>query len=201
MRVRTKLVLAIAVPVLAAALGVSVMADETAARKSGIYIQAGSTSPTRLAATMTTDQKQSGIAATMLSGGLFKPKVMFKFGGEHGSFETAERQPTFEFVFSKEGRVVTPSMDFEKMADQQNTLAMGDSPKDYRLARLEEKDGDRILTSEKRANVAFEFTKLGPKDFTVTLKQPLEPGEYGFVESTSGGGGRLWGFTIKAQGQ
>ncbi len=201
MRVRTKLVWAIAVPVFAAGLAGRLTAEETAAKKSGIYIQAGAASPARLTATMTTDQKQSGIAATMLSGGFIKPKVLFKFGGEHGSFETAERQPTFEFVFSKEGRVMTPSMDFEKMADQQNTLAMGDSPKDYRLARLEEKDGDRILTSEKSANISFEFTKLGPKDFTVTLKQPLEPGEYGFVESSSGGGGRLWGFTIKAQGQ
>jgi len=197
-----KLVLLIAIPVLAADLGGRLLAEETAVKKSGIYIQAGSASPTRLTVTMTTDQKQSGVAATMLTGGLIKPKVSFTFGGEHGSVETADRQPTFEFLFSKEGRVLTPTMDFEKMADQQNSLSMGDSPKDYRLARLEEKDGDRILTSEKSASIPFTFTKNGPKDFSVTLKQPLEPGEYGFVESNSaGGGGRLWGFTIKAQGQ
>lgn len=197
MRDRMKLVLTIAIPALAVGLGVRMRAEETAAKKSGIYIQAGSASPARLTVTMTADQKQSGLGASMLTGGLIKPKVSFTFGGEHGSVETVERRPTFEFLFSKEGRVMTPTMDFEKMADQQNALSMGDSPKDYRLARLEEKDGDRILTSEKSANISFEFTKIGPKDFMVTLKQPLEPGEYGFAESSTGGGGRLWGFTIK----
>ena len=90
-------------------------------------------------------------------------------------------------------------MDFEKMADQQNALSMGDSPKDYRLARLEEKDGDRILTSEKSANISFEFTKIGPKDFMqgVAPADVLDPRAAAFdgysgVGDYAGANGNTW---------
>jgi hypothetical protein len=178
------------------------------AGEAGIYVEApeGKTE-TKLEATTTSGQESKGVAKTMLTGGLAKPKMVLAFDGARADLRLGA-QPAFRFRFDpQQGKnSQDPAAMMAMMMGGGPDMPMGAKrPEDFDLVVLEVRPDSRAITAAmlnsgetkpKNATVAFAVEKLGANDFRVRPKQALAAGEYGFYCHAAGAGGRIWSFGV-----
>ena len=173
----------------------------------GVFVEDPQTNvETQLEATLMADYGTQGVAASMLTAGLAKPRFVWSFDGPRAA-QRLPTQPVFRFRFDPKSN--TPPQDPAGMM----AMMMGGGPpmppgakraEDFVLLVLDVKADARELTTTskagvskpKNAAVALVVEKVASNDFRIRTKQPLAVGEYGFFYSGPGGEGRIWAFGV-----
>jgi hypothetical protein len=161
----------------------------------------------RMEPTVTNQAKTGGIFGYALTGGIASMSIKAAIQNETSRVSVAS-VPKFYF-FSAEAN-----------GDGSSAWASGlnstvNSPAELTLVRLTKKDGRRearvgsanIAGAKSgvmdKDRIAFSYTSLRPGVFVVQPDAALEPGEYGFIYSLSGGGSagamnaRIFDFTVR----
>ncbi|MDY6949548.1 MAG: hypothetical protein SXG53_28020, partial [Pseudomonadota bacterium] len=170
--------------------------DPMVAHPAGLYLSKGS-GPTakmdRMNFTVSSQAKTGGIFGYALTGGLASASVKVAIQGEVAPVNT-DSTPKFYFFFDD----VSQATSATAWASGSNTVAS--SPAEFTLIELDRKKGRRearvgsfnIAGAKSgvmdKDRIAFRYNELRPGVFEVTLEQPLEPGEYGFIFSLGSGG-------------
>jgi hypothetical protein len=181
-------------------------ADE--AGTAGIFVEDPQTkAETKLEATMMANYDVNGVAASVFTAGLAKPKVVWEFGGARAE-PRLPAQPAFRFRFDPKANP-SPNDPAALMA-----MVMGGgpsmppnakSPEDFILLVLDVRAEARELTTStsksgqnkpKNAAVPVVVEKVAPNDFRIRTQQALAAGEYGFFYRHSDGQGRIWAFGV-----
>lgn len=206
MRSLTRLLLYLIVIAVAALSVERLSAAEPGA--AGIFVEDPQTkTETKLEATLMAGYEAQGVAASIFTAGLAKPKVVWSFGGAHAEPRLAA-QPVFRFRFDPKAN--TPPQDPAAMM----AMMMGGgpalppsakSPDEFVLLVLDVGADARELTTSTsktgaakplNASVVVVVEKVAPNDFRIRTKQPLAAGEYGFLYRGSDGQGKIWAFGV-----
>lgn len=164
--------------------------DPTAPHEAGIYIYndsapAGS-KMTMLEPSNYTQSKTGGVFASAMTYGIAKVKVKAVIRGAHSNMRTNSDQPVFYFYFEQRSAGLSYGSIFGGTS----------TPNEYTLLKFDVKgDSRETLTAsanafgasggtDDKATTAFTFSKLRPGVYKAVLKNPLQPGEYGFVVSS-----------------
>jgi hypothetical protein len=164
--------------------------DPTAPHEAGIYVYsenapAGS-KMIMLEPNVYTQGKTGGVFASAMTYGIAKIKVKAVLRGGRANARVIDTKPVFYFYFEQQGAGLS----------QASGLFGGTStPNEYTLLKFDVK-GDTRETVIAKANAfgasggtddkavtSFTYTKLRPGVYKVSLSQPLQPGEYGFISS------------------
>jgi hypothetical protein len=181
-------------------------ADEP--RGAGIFVEDPQTkAETRIEATLMAGYEAQGVAASIFTAGLAKPKVVWNFGGAHAETRLPV-QPVFRFRFDPKANASAqdPAEIMAMMMGGGPPLpATARNPDDFTLLVLDVGAESRELTTStsktgatkpKNASVAVVVEKVAPNDFRVRTKLPLTAGEYGFLYRGSDGQGKIWAFGV-----
>jgi hypothetical protein len=181
------------------------------AASAGIFVEdAEGKAETKIESTMMADYAAQGVAASVFTGGLAKPKVVWRFGGARAE-QRLPAQPVFRFRFDPKG-----GMNAMNSQDPAAIMAMvmgggmalppsAKGPEDFLLLVLEVREEAREITTStsrsgannpKNATVALAVEKVAPSDFRLRPKQALAAGEYGFFYKGSDGQGKIWAFGV-----
>ncbi len=159
--------------------------------------------------TVSSQAKTGGIFGYALTGGLASMSIKAAIPGSAATLMTG-KNPTFYFFFDDSN----PGTAAQTSAWLAGSASVVKSPSEFSLVQLMEKKGRREARVGS-ANIAGAKTGIMDKDriefnyeqvrqgvFKVTPKQPLEPGQYGFVYSVAGAAGgaltaRVYDFGVK----
>jgi hypothetical protein len=205
-RSRRSLGVGLIVTAIAALFVTRLAADEAAT--AGIFVEDPQTqAETKLEATMTMDYQAEGIAKSVFTGGLAKPKLIWTYGGGRAD-QRLPAQPLFRFRFDAKAsrNAQDPAAMMAMMMGGGPALPAGaKTPTDFLLLALEvDADTRRVVTKTARngaanpqnATVELAVEKVAADDFRVRVKQPLAAGEYGFYYRGPDGQGRIWAFGV-----
>ena len=197
MRSRTSLILAAVLLAAARPAAQDRPAPPPAAEPSGIFVEAGA-ERTRLQSASSADIQTSGVMKSVLTQGLSKPKHVITHEGAAAPTTVAVDAPVFLFRFPPPMNSRT-AMSLENMQDMANGLPpMAENPKDFTLARMTVAGDARTIDTGKIEKVDFDVKKIANREFRVTLKTPLTPGEYAFYYSKHGGvSTQIWAFSYR----
>jgi hypothetical protein len=164
---------------------------------SGIFIEVTGQPPTRLPSATSQDMQTKGIAKMMLTQGLSKPKFVVTHPGATASVSIEDSRPSFILRFGPKADR-RAAMDPSAMGDQDSIPPLTDNPKDFTLARMTVADGARSIDTGKIDRWTFDVREVKPREYRLTLKAPLAPGEYAFFYSKGGNPpAQIWAFAVK----
>ena len=186
------------------AIGVpAVSSAQSTPPPSGIFLVGSGGSMTPIPSAMSQDSKTSGIGKSIATQGIMKPTQTVRYPGAEADFVIKEAQPIFffRFVDQKEMSKLAQSDPMAAMAMMNGSgggMLMGNSAKDYVLAKLQV-DGDaRVASSKGMETVKLQIEKKSPTEFEVRLATPLIPGQYAFFMGAMGGApSQIYAFTVK----
>jgi hypothetical protein len=165
--------------------------DPNAAHEAGIYFYtANATGPkmTELEPSVYSQGKTGGVFASAMTYGIAKAKTKAVLRGAHANARVTDPQSVFYFYFEKESA---------GLSNSSSAFGATTTPNEYTLLKFDVKNDTRETTigkfnaygasggTDEKAVVAFDYVKLRPGVYKVTLKAPLQAGEYGFI---AGGG-------------
>jgi hypothetical protein len=174
-------------------------ADPAAPHASGIYLLMGEGAEARMQridATTSNQTKTSGFLGYALTSGIAKIKIKQVIPGSNARIQTKARRPVFYFYFDQaNANLSAGGQSFWTGA------APVTSPNEFSLVRFELKK-DRRETAVGQLNItgaksgvqdaqrlAITYSDIRPGVFKVTPSAELPVGEYGFIYSSSSGGG------------
>lgn len=185
-------------------------ADPMIPHPAGVYFSDGSSAKmVVMQPTVSTQAKTGGIFGYALTGGLASMSIKAAIPGSAATLNTG-KTPTFYFFFDDSN----PGTAAQTSAWLAGSASVVKSPSEFSLVQLMEKKGRREARVGS-ANIAGAKTGIMDKDrieftyeqvrqgvFRVTPKQPLPPGQYGFVYSVAGAAGgaltaRVYDFGVK----
>lgn len=180
-------------------------ADEP--RAAGIFVEDPQTkTEMKLEATLMAGYEAQGVAASIFTGGLAKPKVVWSFAGAHAEARLPA-QPVFRFRFDPQAntRAQDPAAMMAMMMGGGPALPpSAKRPDEFVLLVLDVGSEAREVTTSTskglskpvNASVAVVVEKVAPNDFRIRTKQPLAAGEYGFLYKGADGQGKIWAFGV-----
>lgn len=151
----------------------------------------------RMNATASNQAKTGGLIGSALTFGIASASIKATIPGQNAKIKSGNRQPVF-FMFFDESvpRAMTVG---SSSVWTSGAGSVTSSPSELSLVRFDEKKGTREARVGS-ANIAgikqgvmdkdrigFDVEQVRPGVFKVTPSQPLPPGEYGFIQSLSGG--------------
>jgi hypothetical protein len=186
----------------------SAVQSAAAESPAGIFVEdPQANAETKLEVTLTMDYEAQGIAKSVFTGGLAKPKLVWTYSGARAEPRLAA-QPAFRFRFDAKpaANPQDPAAMMAMMLGGGPPLPAGaKSPADFMLLLLEV-DGEarQVITTTSRTgasnpknpSVALDVEKVASHDFRVRARQPLAAGEYAFFYKGSDGQGRIWAFGV-----
>lgn len=148
-----------------------------------------------------------GVAKTMLTGGLLKPKLAQAIGGAQA---TLRLSPDAVFYFQFDPRSDAPmgqpadlASAMEMMGRMNQGMPLGaKKPDEFSLVRLEVKTEERVLVmamgGKVKNAVSCAVERTSPFSYRIVPAKPLLAGEYAFVHRVQGGGGdgMVWEFGV-----
>lgn len=195
--------------VIAAMIGASTKADAAPAamsltdinpmtpHPSGLYlINAQANRLDRIDPTVSNQAKTGGILGYALTGGIASMSVKVAITGEAARVAAQSAAPSFYFFFDA-SNPQTANIASSWAAGSAQTVS---SPSEFTLIRLMEKKGRRearvgslniggaktgVMDKDR---IAFDYQMVRDGVYKVTPKQPLAPGQYGFIYALTGGG-------------
>ncbi len=184
----------------AAALGNSDSADPRAPHAPGIYLLVqGGGKMQRIDATSSNQTKTGGFLGYALTGGIAKLKINTVLPGAHARVSANSVRPTFYFYFDQASASLSGGAPGGFW--QGGGAATVTSPNEFSLIRFAAKKdrreaavGQFNITGAKagvqdKQRVTMTYKDIRPGVFEVRPEQDLAPGEYGFIYSTTSGGG------------
>ena len=204
-----------------ALMGAVAIAHAAAPTSPGIYVEApgksGEDSMVKLRSVMVRETKQTGLAKTMLTGGLLKGTVLQTISGASATVRVPSGEVAFDFYLNPKDPASMQSMN--PMEAAQQMMSEGGLPgsgdwmptsatkaDEFLLVRL--KPGGDARTAQfptgigahSKDEVPCGIEKIGDNAYRVRPRSPLGPGEYAFTYSPQGGpGGQYWDFGIDAK--
>lgn len=190
-------------PILAAMLSPPAAAQELSATATdpavlhypGIYLADSPSSWTRMTPTASDQSKTGGIIGYALTGGLASMSVKAKIPGPHAKVRTGSGTPVFYIFFDESNPRALQGTSV--WTGSVGTLTT--SPSELSLVRFVPKSNGREarvgsvnIAGAKagvmdRDRIAFASETVRPGVYKISLSAPLPPGEYGFVQSVTGG--------------
>jgi len=195
----------------AAAMSVDA-ADPMVPHPAGVYLLndwAQQSRMHRIDATVSSQAKTGGIFGYALTGGIASMSIKAAIQNDTAKTKAANKRPAFYFFFDESNPETRQNLSWTSGATAAVT-----SPNEFTLTRLKAKKGRRearvgsmniggaktgVMDSDR---IAFDFEMVRPGVYKVSPKQPLEAGEYGFIQSITGGGSagaltaRIFDFTV-----
>jgi hypothetical protein len=188
-------------------------ADPLSPHPAGVYllVKGAAARMQRLDATVTNQAKTGGIWGYALTGGIASASIKAAIQNETARISVDEAFPVFFFFFDESN----PEASRQALAWASGTAATVTSPSEFTLIRLNKKEGRRearvgsiniggsktgVMDSDR---LAFQYDLVRPGVYRVTPRDPLNPGEYGFIYSMSGGGAagalaaRIFDFSVR----
>jgi hypothetical protein len=172
--------------------------DPMVPHPSGLYLLAGSGGQGRMQridVTVSNQAKTGGIFGYALTGGIASMSVKAAIQNDTARVKASSKQPVFYFFFD-ESNPTTP----QASGWLSGSTQVATSPNEFTLVKLNKKKGRRearvgsmniagaktgVMDSDR---IAFDYEMVRPGVFKAVPKAPLEAGEYGFIQSISGGG-------------
>ena len=163
----------------------------------------------RMDATVSSQAKTGGIWGYALTGGIAPMSIKASIQNATAKLKAASGKPTFYFFFddsNPEGR--------QSSSWSSGSTATVTSPNEFTLTKLRAKKGRRearvgrmniggaktgVMDSDR---VAFDYEMVRPGVYRATPREAIEAGEYGFLQSISGGGSagamtaRIYDFSV-----
>jgi len=186
-------------------------ADPMKPHPSGLYlIDTAANRLSRIDPTVTNQAKTGGIFGYALTMGIASMSVKVAITGEAAKIAAASATPSFYFFFDA-SNPQTANITSSWAAGSSQSVS---SPSEFTLIKLMEKKGRREarvgsmnLGGAKTGvmdhdRIAFDYEMVREGVYRVTPKEPLEPGQYGFIYALSGGGtggamtARIFDFSI-----
>ena len=158
----------------------------------------GSNKMARINPTVSNQAKTGGIIGYALTGGIASMSIKAAIPGESARVQTSNRQPVFYAYFDESVPRALQSNGNTVWANGIGTVTS--SPAEITLSRFSEKKGRREarvgslnIAGAKtgvmdKDQIQFDSEMISPGIFKVTVRTPLEPGEYGFIQSVTGNG-------------
>lgn len=149
----------------------------------------------RIDATVSNQAKTGGIFGYALTGGIASMSVKAAIQNDTAKTKASSKQPVFYFFFDESNPGTQQASGWLSGSTQVAT-----SPSEFTLVKLTRKKGRRearvgsmniagaktgVMDSDR---IAFDYEMVRPGVHKVSPKQPLEAGEYGFIQSITGGG-------------
>jgi hypothetical protein len=180
----------------AAAMSLTAM-DPMVPHPSGLYlIDAAANQVHRIDPTVSNQAKTGGILGYALTGGIASMSVKVAITGEAARVMASSALPSFYFFFDA-SNPATANITSSWAAGSAQTVS---SPNEFTLIKLMEKKGRREarvgslnIAGAKTGvmdhdRIPFDYEMVREGVYKVTVKQPLEAGQYGFIYALSGGG-------------
>jgi hypothetical protein len=185
-----------------AAMGASDSPDPRAPHASGIYLLASEATPVkmvRIDATSSNQTKTGGMLGYALTGGIAKIKINTVVPGSSARVRTPAARPKFYFYFDQASSGLSGGAPGGFwLAGPASPVT---SPNEFSLVRFNVKKDRREAAVgsfnlggakagvQDNQRVPMTYVDVRPGVFEVTPQRDLPPGEYGFVYSSSTGGG------------
>ena len=185
--------------------------DPMTPHPSGLYlIDTGANRLDRIDPTVSNQAKTGGILGYALTACIASMSVKVAITGEAARVSSPNGSPSFYFFFDA-SNPATANITSSWAAGSTQTVS---SPSEFTLIRLMEKKGRREarvgslnLVGAKTGvmdhdRIPFDYEMVREGVYKVTLKQPLEPGQYVFIYALTGGGSggamtaRIFDFSI-----
>ncbi len=166
----------------------------------------------RIDPTVSNQAKTGGIFGYALTMGIASMSVKVAISGESARVVAASGSPSF-YMFFDASNPQTANISSSWAAGSAQTVV---SPSEFTLIRLAQKDGRRearvgsmniggaktgVMDHDR---IPFDYQMVREGVYKVTLKAPLEPGQYGFIYALTGGGtngamsARIFDFSVPA---
>lgn len=165
--------------------------DPLSDHEAGIYMyyktSGGKQQLTELEPTVYTQGKSGGVFQSAMTYGIAKVKWKAVVRSPHASIRTTDPDVVFYFYFEEKGAGLSHSA---------STLS---TPNEFTLLRFDVKKDERETTvmqanafgsqsgTQDNASVQFTFEKIRPGVYKVKPNAPMQPGEFGFLSSQTGG--------------
>lgn len=181
--------------------------DPTAPHDPGIYLVSTSPSATRLVQLEPTaygQAKTGGFVKSALTSGIAKTKQKAVVRGGRAVIRAASQRPTFYFYFTAKQQMQASAWAGwfgEASSPNQFTLIRFDGKKDSRELIVGEFNNWGASSGPRSKDVVqFDFEKVSPGVYRVTLQEDVRPGEYAFFYTGTavgyGAGGQLFDFGV-----
>ena len=150
----------------------------------------------RLDPTVSSQAKTGGILGYALTSGIASMSIKAAIQNEAARYSSKVSTPTFYFFFDEANGQSPQSTSWAA-----GTAATVTAPSEFTLVELMPKKGRREarvgsinIGGAKRGvmdkdRLSFDYVMVRPGVYKVTPKQPLKPGQYGFLYSLTGGNG------------
>ncbi len=185
----------------ALAMGASDSPNPRAPHASGIYLLGNQTPAKmiRIDATSANQTKTGGFLGYALTGGIAKMKINTVIPGNSARVVTAAARPTFYFYFDQAGASLSNGASGNFWLAGPGAAIT--SPSEFSLVRFKVKKDRREAAVgsfniagaksgvQDNQRIALTYVDVRPGVFEVTPQAEPEPGEHGFVYSTTTGGG------------
>jgi hypothetical protein len=182
---------------------------------SGVYlIDTAGNRLQRVDPTMSNQAKTGGIFGYALTGGIASMSIKVAISGDAARVAAPTGSPAFYFFFDA-SNPATSNLASSWAAGSAQTVT---SPSEFTLIKLTQKRGRRearvgsmniagaktgVMDSDR---IAFDYEMVRPGVYKVSPKQPLRPGQYGFIYAIAGGGtagamtARVFDFSVSSSG-
>ena len=187
--------------------------DPMVPHPSGLYlIDTPANRVNRIDPTVSNQAKTGGIFGYALTGGIASMSIKVAISGETARVMSPSGSPSFYFFFDA-SNPQTANITSSWAAGSAQTVS---SPSEFTLIKLMEKKGRRearvgsmniggaktgVMDHDR---IPFDYQMVREGVYKVTVKQPLEAGQYGFIYALSGGGtggamtARIFDFAVPA---
>lgn len=187
--------------------------DPMVPHPSGLYlIDTPANRVNRIDPTVSNQAKTGGIFGYALTGGIASMSIKVAISGEAARVMSPSGSPSFYFFFDA-SNPQTANITSSWAAGSAQTVS---SPSEFTLIKLMEKKGRRearvgsmniggaktgVMDHDR---IPFDYQMVREGVYKVTVKQPLEAGQYGFIYALSGGGtggamtARIFDFAVPA---
>ena len=187
--------------------------DPMVPHPSGLYlIDTPANRVNRIDPTVSNQAKTRGIFGYALTGGIASMSIKVAISGEAARVMSPSGSPSFYFFFDA-SNPQTANITSSWAAGSAQTVS---SPSEFTLIKLMEKKGRRearvgsmniggaktgVMDHDR---IPFDYQMVREGVYKVTVKQPLEAGQYGFIYALSGGGtggamtARIFDFAVPA---
>lgn len=173
--------------------------DPMVPHPAGVYLVQdwdGTARMQRLDPTVSSQAKTGGILGYALSYGIASMHIKAAIQNETARYTAKNHTPVFYFFFDEANGQSGANTSWAA-----GTAATVTAPSEFTLVQLVQKKGRReaqvgsmniggaktgVMDKDR---LAFDYEMVRPGVYKVTPKQPLAPGQYGFIYSLTGGGG------------
>ena len=174
-------------------------ADPAVPHPPGVYLLMEGPAPAmkRIDATVSNQAKTGGILGYALTSGIASMSIKAAIPGESARTNTTSTRPVFYFFFDE----ANPDSARQAVTWSSGSNATVTSPNEFTLVRLNQKKGRREARVGSiniggaktgvmdKDQIPFDYNMVRPGVFKATPREPLGPGEYGFMYAITGGGG------------